>query len=113
MFYLFEIAYKFRVVDSTADWYGISQVVAKELPAAKEVLTNYGGSVRSCLELKVLKVTPITQSFITYSTNISETIYHQFECIEEKCTSMREQICREEDNKFRAYADEVSLIKGI
>jgi hypothetical protein len=86
MFYLFEIAYKFRVIDSTADWYGISQVVAKELPTAKEAVTNYGGSVRCCLELKVLKVTPITQAFITYSTNISETIYHQFECIEKGAT---------------------------
>jgi hypothetical protein len=83
MFYLFEIAYKFRVRDSTADWYGISQVVAKELDDAKKALTDYRGYVGSILEFKLLKVTPISSAFVTYSTNISDTIYHQFECIEE------------------------------
>jgi len=84
MFSLFEIAYKFRVKGSTENWYEICQVVAKELAEAKVTITNNRGSIESFLEFKLLTVTPITGSFVTYLTILSETTYHQFECIEKE-----------------------------
>jgi len=87
MFYLFELAYKFGLTNvvnncEVGDFYDLIQIIAKEPDEAKKTIYQAAGINKTISEIKLLKITPITSPFITHSTNISDRIYNQFECIE-------------------------------